>query len=103
LPSYLRGLNSLGGVNAETVAGVHPRKNGQAEVPIVMTDEGKKKDDVNNDTKLIGPKGGVSDKGIEDDRLIQGAVLKQVVAGNNKILREVHLPERTGKYIPKEK
>jgi hypothetical protein len=70
---------------------------------IVMTEDGTKEYDVNNDTKFIGPKGGVSDKGINDDRLVKGAELKLVVAGNNKTLREVHLPERTGKDKPKEK
>jgi hypothetical protein len=69
----------------------------------VMTDDGKKEYDVNDDTKFIGPKGGVSDKGIDDDRLVKGAELKLVVAGNNKTLREVHLPERSGKDKPKEK
>jgi hypothetical protein len=69
----------------------------------VMTDDGKKEYDVNDDTKFIGPKGGVSDKGIDDNRLVKGAELKLVVAGNNKTLREVHLPERTGKDKPKEK
>jgi hypothetical protein len=61
----------------------------------VMTEDGKKDYDVNDDTKFIGPKGGVSDKGIEDDRLVKGAELKLVVAGNNRTLREVHLPERS--------
>jgi hypothetical protein len=69
----------------------------------VMTEDGKKEYDVNDNTKFIGPKGGVSDKGIEDDRLVKGAELKLVVAGNNKTLREVHLPERTAKDKPKEK
>jgi len=46
-------------------------------------------------TEFIGPKGGVSDKGIDDDRLVKGAELKLVVAGNNRTLREVHLPERS--------
>ena len=50
-----------------------------------------------DETKFIGPKGGKSDKGIEDDRLVKGAEVKLVVAGNNKTLREVHLPERKDK------
>jgi hypothetical protein len=60
----------------------------------VKTDDGNKDYDVNKDTKFIGPKGGVSDKGIEDDRLEKGAEVKLLVAGNNKTLREVHLPMR---------
>ena len=60
----------------------------------VDTDDGKKEFDVNKDTKFIGPKGGVSEKGIEDDRLVKGAEVKLIVAGNNRTLREVHLPVR---------
>jgi hypothetical protein len=62
----------------------------------VDTDDGKKDYDVNKDTKFIGPKGGLSDKGIEDDRLERGAEVKLLVAGNNRTLREVHLPMRKG-------
>jgi len=46
-------------------------------------------------TEFIGPKGGVSDKGIEDERRVKGAELRLVVAGKNRTLREVHLPERS--------
>src|SRR5262245_44461253 len=64
----------------------------------VVTDDGKKRDyDVNDDTKFIGPKGGESEQGIKDDRLVKDAELKLVVAGNNRTLREVHLPERKPK------
>jgi hypothetical protein len=64
---------------------------------VVTTDDGKKEYDVNDATKFIGPKGGKSDKGINDDRLVKGAELTLLVAGNNKTLREVHLPERKEK------
>jgi hypothetical protein len=64
----------------------------------VVTDDGKKiAYDVNDDTKFLGPKGGVSDKRMKDDRLVKDAELKLVVAGNNRTLREVHLPERKAK------
>jgi hypothetical protein len=64
----------------------------------VVTDEGKKISyDVNDETKFLGPKGGVSDKGIKDDRLVKDVELKLVIAGNNRTLREVHLPERKAK------
>jgi hypothetical protein len=63
-------------------------------VIVVDTEDGKKVYDVNKDTKFIGPKGGVSEKGIADDRLEKGAEVKLVVAGNNRTLREVHLPTR---------
>jgi len=62
----------------------------------VKTDDGKKEFTANSATKFIGPRGGVSDAGIKDDRLKPGAALTLVVAGNNKTLREVHLPERNG-------
>jgi hypothetical protein len=63
----------------------------------VMTDEGMKQYDVNDDTKFIGPKGGASELGIKDDRLVKGAEVTLVVAGNNRTIREVRLPERKGK------
>jgi hypothetical protein len=63
----------------------------------VMTDEGMKQYDVNDDTKFIGPKGGASESGIKDERLIKGAEVTLVVAGNNRTIREVRLPERKGK------
>jgi len=61
---------------------------------ILKTDDGKKAYTVSDKTKFIGPKGGVSDAGIKDDRLKPGAAIELVVAGNNKTVREVHLPER---------
>jgi hypothetical protein len=60
----------------------------------IMTDDGKKEYTIGDDTKFIGPKGGVSKAGIKDDRLVPGAEVKLVVAGNNNTVREVHLPER---------
>jgi hypothetical protein len=76
-----------------TVVKVDVKKN----VITVKTDDGDKNYDVNKDTKFIGPRGGVSEKGIEDDRLKPGAEVTLKVAGNNRTLREVHLPERKGK------
>jgi hypothetical protein len=63
----------------------------------VSTDDGKKEYTANDDTKFIGPRGGVSDKGINDDRLVPGAEVRLIIAGNNKTIREVHLPERKAK------
>jgi len=60
----------------------------------VKTDEGNKTYDVNAETKFIGPKGGVSEKGIKDERLVAGVELKLLIAGNNKTLHEVHIPEK---------
>jgi hypothetical protein len=64
---------------------------------IVKTATGNKEYTISDDTKFLGPKGGASDKGIKDDRLVAGAQVKLVIAGNNKTVREVHLPERKGK------
>jgi hypothetical protein len=63
----------------------------------IKTDDGEKTYDVNDDTKFIGPKGGAADEGLKDERLVAGAPVKVVVAGNNKTAREVHLPERKKK------
>ena len=63
-------------------------------VLVVKTDDGNKNYDVNDDTKFIGPKGGVSKQGIKDERLVAGVELKLLVAGNNRTLREVHIPEK---------
>jgi hypothetical protein len=63
----------------------------------IATDDGKKVYTISDDTKFIGPRGGVSDAGLKDDRLVEGAEIKLVVAGNNKTVREVHLPERNGR------
>jgi hypothetical protein len=63
----------------------------------VKTDDGEKTFDVNEETKFVGPKGGASKAGIKDDRLTKGAELKLTVAGNNKTLRKVQLPERKSK------
>jgi hypothetical protein len=60
----------------------------------VKTADGDKTFDVNADTKFVGPKGGVSDAGLKDDRLVKGVELTLVIAGNNKTAREVRLPER---------
>jgi hypothetical protein len=64
---------------------------------IVKIEDEKKEYNVNDDTKFLGPKGGLSDKGLSDDRLTPGAEVKLVIAGNNRTLREVHLPERKAK------
>lgn len=61
---------------------------------VVKDGEEKKAYKVDAKTKFLGPKGGLSDAGIKDDRLKTGATLELVVAGNNETVREVHLPER---------
>lgn len=64
-------------------------------VMTVKTADGEKNYDVNDNTKFIGPRGGVSDSGIKDKRLVKGIELKLIVAGNNRTLREVHIPEKS--------
>jgi hypothetical protein len=64
----------------------------------VMTEDGKRENyQVNENTKFIGPKGGVSERGIKDDRLVRGVELKLVIAGNNRTVHTVHIPERNSK------
>jgi hypothetical protein len=60
----------------------------------IQTKDGKKVYEINGNTKFLGPRGGASDLGLRDDRLSAGAEVKLVVAGNNRTLREVHLPVR---------
>jgi hypothetical protein len=80
----------------KTVKGSLIKVDVKKKILYVKTDDGKKEFIANAATKFIGPKGGVSDEGIKDDRLKPGAALTLLVAGNNKTLREVHLPTRTG-------
>ena len=63
----------------------------------VKTDDGNKVYDINDQTKFLGPKGGASEAGLKDDRLVAGAEVKLLIAGNNKTAREVHLPVRKSK------
>jgi hypothetical protein len=68
-----------------------PQKNGHLTTDAVIVDPRDKQ------TKFIGPKGGVSDKGIEDDRLQVGVEVRLKVADNNRTLHEVHIPAKKGK------
>jgi|SRR5580704_3312671 hypothetical protein len=61
---------------------------------IVKADDERKEYVVDSRTKFLGPKGGLSEDGIKDDRLKPGAPLELVIAGNNRTVREVHLPDR---------
>lgn len=60
----------------------------------IQTDDGKKEYTINDETKFLGPRGGPSDAGIKDDRFVPGAEVILVIAGNNRTVREVRLPER---------
>jgi hypothetical protein len=74
-----------------TVVKVDAKKN----TITVKTTEGEKTFDINDETKILGPKGGVSDARLKDDRFVAGAEVKLLIAGNNRTAREIHLPERT--------
>jgi hypothetical protein len=63
----------------------------------VMAGDEKKEYTLDDKTKFIGPKGGISEEGIKDDRLMPGAEIRLIVAANNRTVREVHLPERKAK------
>jgi hypothetical protein len=78
----------------KTVKGTLVKVDVKKKVLVLKTDDGKKTYSVDDKTKFIGPKGGISDAGIKDDRLKPGAALELLVAGNNRTVREVHLPER---------
>jgi hypothetical protein len=80
----------------KTVKGTLIKVDVKKKILFVKTDDGKKEYNANSATKFVGPRGGVSDAGIKDDRLKPGAALTLIVAGNNKTLREVRLPERSG-------
>jgi hypothetical protein len=60
----------------------------------VKSGDDKKEYVIDAKTKFLGPKGGASEAGIKDDRLKPGAPLELVIAGNNRTVREVRLPER---------
>lgn len=69
----------------------------------VTTEAGKKVDVlVGKDTKFIGPKGGVSDEGIKDDRVAVGNEISIVLGTDKKTAAEIHLPYRE-KDKPEEK
>jgi hypothetical protein len=93
----------LGGASADDndkqVKGTFVKADLKASTLTVKTlpDKIDKTYDVNDKTKFIGPKGGMSDAGLKDDRLVAGAELSLVIAANNRTCREVHLPERKKK------
>ncbi|MCI0455992.1 MAG: hypothetical protein L0Z62_03305 [Gemmataceae bacterium] len=71
---------------------------------ITLTEGGKDRTFlVNNTTKFVGPKGGVSKEGLEDDRMAKGYEVKVVAAADSKTAREVRLPVRKPKAADKDK
>jgi hypothetical protein len=66
-----------------------------AKKTIILTIDGKDRVvEISKTTKFVGPKGGVSKDGINDDRLAKGAEITVTLAANNKTAREVKLPMR---------
>jgi hypothetical protein len=64
----------------------------------IVTDSGKVHFfTVNKETKFIGPKGGISEDGLKDDRMAKGNVVKVLPAKDKKTAAEVHLPVRKSK------
>jgi hypothetical protein len=62
---------------------------------IILKVDGKERVvEVSKTTKFVGPNGGVSKDGIQDDRLVKGAEITVTLAANNKTAREVKLPRR---------
>jgi len=59
----------------------------------VTTDDGKKMDlKIDEDTKIVGPRGGVSAERLKDDRLAPGAEIKIMMDG--KKVKQIELPMR---------
>ena len=52
---------------------------------------------VTDTTKFIGPRGGLSDDGIKDDRVVVGNEVRYVLDSTGKNLAELHLPVRMKK------
>jgi hypothetical protein len=55
---------------------------------------GKQDLTVTDQTEFIGPRGGVSDRGIKDDRVTAGADVTLVFMQGGHVLKEIHLPYR---------
>ena len=49
---------------------------------------------ITGDTKIIGPRGGVSEDGLKDDRLRPGSKIKIVFNPGGKSAKEIHLGGR---------
>src|SRR5690242_8257312 len=61
---------------------------------ITLTDGKDRLFQVKDNTKFIGPKGGVSKEGLADDRMGKGNEVKVTPAKDEKVAAEVHLPVR---------
>ncbi|MFL5339317.1 MAG: hypothetical protein ACJ8F7_04040 [Gemmataceae bacterium] len=63
----------------------------------VKTEDGKTHElHVTGETKFYGPRGGLSEKGIEDDRVAVGNEIRFWMGKSGRKLEEIHLPVRKG-------
>jgi hypothetical protein len=61
----------------------------------VTTEDGKKMQlKISDDTKIVGPRGGVSDQRLKDDRLVAGAEIKVTMSADGKTVKQIQLPLR---------
>jgi len=63
-------------------------------ITVQLKTGGKQDLTIAEDTEFIGPRGGVSDRGIKDDRVTPGADVTLVFVQGGRVLKEVHLPYR---------
>ena len=67
----------------------------EAKSSITVDDGGKKRDfSVTDDTKIVGPRGGVSKNRLKDDRFVPGWEMKLTIAADGKKLTHIQLPIR---------
>ena len=68
---------------------------GEASITIIEADTIKDRTfKVDNETKFIGPRGGISDERLKDDRLARGYEVHVLPDKTGKLAKEVHLPFR---------
>jgi hypothetical protein len=77
--------------DAEGVTGTIIKVDKAKKTLTLKTDEGQKTYSASKETKFFGPRGGASDEGIEDQRLMPGAQVRISTTGNGRWLKEVHV------------
>ena len=78
---------------SKTIAGKVTKVDATKNTVSVTTDDGKKMDlTVTDDTKIVGPRGGISKDRLKDDRLTVGAEIKVTMDG--KKVKQIELPAR---------
>jgi hypothetical protein len=89
-PVHHTAAKPVDGVEARITAVDQARRH----LTVELKSGGKKDLTVMEETEFIGPRGGVSDKGIKDDRVVPGADVTLVFVQSGRVLKEVHLPYR---------